>query len=402
MKPMAFHVAAFLVLLGLCSEGSAARAKTIPVNPNVCDFGVVRTGEAVRHIFLIENKKARKPVEIKAARSSCDDVQILSYPRIIAPGETGKLELRWIPSRPGRVSNEVWLETNLSSGTPLRFVLEGSAEGDMPREQQRPVSSKIPGEWFTRVLKKRDSSLFISVESVRRDFQQETPPRIVDIRSQEAFDQSRIPGSLNMPLFSVRSREFLKSSRIIIVGSAHDYGKLESECRRLRDLGFTASILEGGIDHWTHTGYPVEGTLTSGQRLNSVSPREFFEERHFENWVLVNACQLKREEGRYFIPQAHLLMNPEKTEELVSRLNELVSIQKESHNIFLIFFDDNGGDVLRLARALRNSEYKNAYFLDGGIEGYRTFLEDQAALVRAQSDTGKEAMAPCPNCPHVK
>jgi hypothetical protein len=116
----------------------------------------------------------------------------------------------------------------------------------------------------------------------------------------------------------------------------------------------------------------------------------------------VNACQSKREEGIYFIPQAHLLSNPEKTETLVSNLKEAVSIQKGSHNISLILFDDNGGDIGRLAKALRNSELKNTFFLEGGIEGYRMFLESQAAIVRSQSGTGQEAAARCPNCPQAK
>lgn len=401
MRCVPVYAAAILVLLGLWAQGTPALAESRPDTPKTFDFGVVETGNEARHGFLIRNGSKRDSIEITAARSSCDCVQIVSYPQTIAPGETGKLELRWIPSGPGRASNVVLLETRASSGSTLHFTLEGTARGEMPEERKRLQSSPIPGEWFTRISRKRDRSLLISVESLRRGIEQDDPIRIVDVRRPEDFERSRIPGSLNIPRFALQTKESLKSSHIVIVGEGYDYGGLESRCRELRDLGFTASILEGGLAGWMQNGHPAEGAFARGRPVKTIGPREFFEERHFEDWIIVNACNSKWDEGLYFIPQAHLLQGPQTTEQLVSKLGELVSSRK-GNNVSLILFDDDGSDLHRLGNALREFELQDIYFLEGGVEAYRAFLENQAALVQHQSNAGKEAGAQCPSCPPLQ
>ena len=55
--------------------------------------------------------------------------------------------------------------------------------------------------------------------------------------SEWAFTEAHIPGSINMPLYAVKTKTFLKSVPVVLVNEGFRYAELESECRRLAERG---------------------------------------------------------------------------------------------------------------------------------------------------------------------
>ncbi len=93
--------------------------------------------------------------------------------------------------------------------------------------------SKIPEELIARKLKKHDPSLAISVEAVRYKLKRNQKLTLVDVRSRQDFERLHIPGSINIPLYAVKTKTYLKSAPVVLVNEGFRYVELENECRRL-------------------------------------------------------------------------------------------------------------------------------------------------------------------------
>jgi hypothetical protein len=67
---------------------------------------------------------------------------------------------------------------------------------------------EIPEELIARKLKTHDPSLAISVDAVFYKIKRNQPLTLVDVRRQQDFDQLYIPGSINIPLYAVKTKTY--------------------------------------------------------------------------------------------------------------------------------------------------------------------------------------------------
>lgn len=233
---------------------------------------------------------------------------------------------------------------------------------------------KISSELIHRQLIKRDPSLSISVETVLQKIKTRQKMVLVDVRDKEAFERLRIPGSLNIPLYVIKAKPFLRLSPLVVVNEGFRYSQLEKECKKLRNAGFTVSILNGGLNSWGQKGGLLEGDLLALRACKAISPRIFFQEKDYENWIILDVSREKKPESQYLMPYAlHIpILNCLEGPELRRR------ISKSKPNPFLsvLIFNENGTRYERFAKALRRADLVNAFFLKGGLRAYRRFLED--------------------------
>ncbi len=105
----------------------------------------------------------------------------------------------------------------------------------------------------------------ISIESLKKLLQEKIPVKIVDIRSQENFDQWHIPGSELLPVNSALQETddnifidigFTSDLPVIVVCQEGFLSRKATE--QLRDLDIEAYSLEGGIKHWTRVWNTAE------------------------------------------------------------------------------------------------------------------------------------------------
>jgi len=244
MTQRIFIALTLCVLVGLLTHPHVSATEHTSGYEDVFDFGTASMdSQEIRSVFVIPNERSGT-LKIETASSSCEFVQILSYPQEIPPYENSDLELRLIPSEPGKVKCEILLETKNSPDAVLRYALKGIIEGGISGEKKNRSHLDIPSELITRKLRKRNPAFAIFVESVLRKLKKKQEIVLIDVRNREEFEKFRIPGSINIPLFAIKTKTFLKRKPLVLINEGESYRPLEQECKRLRDTGFTVSILK--------------------------------------------------------------------------------------------------------------------------------------------------------------
>ncbi len=92
---------------------------------------------------------------------------------------------------------------------------------------------------------------------------------VVDTRAPFDYAGGRIPGSINLPGSSIRTRKGLvPPDRDVLIVAADDDHAVEG-CRTAQALGFpVAGYVLGGFDAWADADYPVD-TISDGMGLPS-------------------------------------------------------------------------------------------------------------------------------------
>ena len=261
-----------LHLLAILAAPVTLLAATPPPSPSAVrlahhDFGLITLGREVRHEFLVLNTST-VPVSVKSVAASCDCLQVTSVSSNIPAGAAGRLAVVVRPKTTGFVDYSVALEMIPGGGTKM-FTLSGKT---------------VVGE--TRPL--GTNRLVSAQELLTRQAAGETLC-LVDIRGQAAYRLARIPGSLNLPLFTVKTRTFLRSKRVILVNEGCEHDSLSAECDKLAAAGFVAPrVLDGGVRAWQQAGGPLEGEDLVSSRLATITSAQFYF-GHADNLWLVAA-----------------------------------------------------------------------------------------------------------------
>lgn len=133
----------------------------------------------------------------------------------------------------------------------------------------------------------RDRSLWVTVAEARACQDSGQEMTLVDVRSEAAFSESRISGSIWMPLHFVKTKEFLRSQVVLLAGLAGDWAQLEGEVRALRGKGFDSTFaIDGGVPGWRRAGLPMEG---GGRGLDQMEVASIWGLRFYPEvrWVVV-------------------------------------------------------------------------------------------------------------------
>lgn len=234
--------------------------------------------------------------------------------------------------------------------------------------------------------KYRSSDLLISLDSIPIDPDRQQQALLIDIRPAEQFAKLRIPGSLNMPLFAIKTKPFLKRNALIILDEGYRYLPIAEECALLRKAGFRVWILNGGLYVWSRSGMPLQGEDRARQRLNRVPPVHFFQERDLGDWIVLDVS-----EGRP--PGSHALFSsslslPYKKDD-TRFLCEYEKLLKGRHfpgvpRILMV--DERGQSYDRLERLIQATSFKDVFFLEGGRAAYRKFLVNNKAAATKKPD----------------
>jgi rhodanese-related sulfurtransferase len=390
-----FIMVLFLSIL-IVKPSMAAKQKN-QEGANSFDFGMVSGDAENRRTFSIPNGRG-ETLRILKAESPCDGLQIVSYPQEIAPRQKGELTVRWLPCQPGEKICKILLETDNPANRSLSFEVKAFIRSGTTSVEIAPTLTKIPAEWITRKVRKRDPSLVVSMESVQKELKARPETVLVDVRPKSEFEKVRIPGSINVDLSAVKSKAFLKGKPVVLISEGYHYGPLEGETRVLRDSGFTASILDGGLAGWRQKKGPLEGDAFAQMDLNRVPPQIFSQERSYDHWVVVDASKADKRVATYLLPESVPLDLANDPGKIAEQVKTVVAKQKNAPFLSILVFDDGGNDYERMERALSNAGITNLFFLQGGIAGYRAFLEQQASILQP-SQQPKKTVNRCGSCP---
>ena len=108
------------------------------------------------------------------------------------------------------------------------------------------------------LLVTRSSALPAEVDVARAHEMYEQGALLLDVRTQQEWDEGRIPGSVLIPLDELPDRlgELPRDENIVVVCRSGNRSKEGTAI--LRDAGFEhVTCMRGGIREWAAAGYPV-------------------------------------------------------------------------------------------------------------------------------------------------
>jgi len=230
----------------------------------------------------------------------------------------------------------------------------------------------IPDELIARNLKAHDPSLATSVEAVLYKLKRNQPLTLVDVRRGEDFERLHIPGSINMALYAVKTKSYLKSVPVVLVNEGFRYAALESECRRLAERGYQVTILDGGLPAWKRQGGQLIGDLFALDEMKAVSPQAFFRAKDYETTLVLDiSLQPGAASGR-LIPYAKHFPVLDDPDGLLPELKKLITKNKRFQTV--IIFSETG-EGYEKAESIMSRQGIDTYHLQGGLAGYQKYLE---------------------------
>ncbi|RPI79565.1 MAG: rhodanese-like domain-containing protein [Desulfobacteraceae bacterium] len=260
-----------------------------------------------------------------------------------------------------------------------------------------PVDS-IPKEWLKSGFKQHDFSMYIRVEEILKQTIQKNDYILIDVRAAEEYQKVRIPDSLNIPLFAVKTKTYLKPKSIVLFNEGYAWEALETECRRLKELGFNVKILTGGLNAWKNKGGEFAGDTAALEGIDRIPARDFFIEKNYQNWTVINTSSVVSADARLWVPFAvHIPFKNEK--QFTALLGNLLAKEKTAPNPWLIILNENGKEYKAIEQTIQKKQILNLFFLKNGLAGYKEFL-DQQNPSKNNKGPAKTSTAKCPTCPN--
>jgi len=256
-----------------------------------------------------------------------------------------------------------------------------------------------------KISQNKFSEFSVSVEKVLRKHRNDWI-FLVDVRPENAYEALKIPGSLNVPLHAVKTRPFLKTKPIVLVNDGYANLLLETECRRLKEKGFTAAFLKGGLNAWQYKKGPLEGDLLAARAFSTVSARTYHQEKATKNTIVIDISAAQGDTSNTLIPDAvhlpaigRLAKQPIKTVS-AGDLKAAVSDLKTMPNDALLITSRDGEGYASVEKIIEAADLGPVFYLEGGLQAYRRFL-DHLALSRQPMEKRIKTINECEPCSQI-
>lgn len=260
--------------------------------------------------------------------------------------------------------------------------------------QAQSLNNQAPAS----TVKKRNPAFAISAAAVFHKLKENQTITLIDVRGKDQFEIVHIPGSINIPLYAVKTKTYLKSTPLILINEGYHYEPLERECAYLRKAGFQAWILFGGLYHWKQKGGPLQGDHFKQEELNKVPPPIFFTEKAYEDWLIIDMAPTKNAKASSLISRSTHIPFSNNAAVFTATLQKTTAQRKGNPLRSLIFFNETGEGYDTVERVLHKAGYTEVFFLKGGLEAYDRFVTN-LALIRQARENAKRTIKRCINCP---
>jgi len=238
-------------------------------------------------------------------------------------------------------------------------------------------------------LKTHNLSFAVSVDSVLHNIKRKKDVHLIDVRGSREFDAVHIPGSINIPLYLIKAKPFLKTGRLVLVDNGYLYGLLADECEKLAENGFHVSILWGGLNAWKEKGMDFEGDMFAVRQFGRVSSRDVFLEKYFKERTIINVAPEHSSLSAQLFPEARHA--PDLTGDL---LIEIAAEKAPAVFSSILIFNENGMGYDAMEDIVNKAGVGNVFYLTGGLDAYAGFLRN-IALSNAPPETRARSVGNC-------
>jgi rhodanese-related sulfurtransferase len=247
----------------------------------------------------------------------------------------------------------------------------------------------------TRDPQNRDAAYLVPAHSIIQKVKKGQNLTLVDIRSKVEFEKVRITGSINVPIYFIKTKTYLKSKPVILVNAGFARRELMAECRSLSKLGFKVHILDGGLLAWHRKNGRLTGDLTHLQAYTRITPAALHREIDKARIVAVDVSPKSAPEAKeLFGGTIHI---PYGTQAFTKTMHR--KMEKESQ-ARLVVYNQNGEDYLEIRQSLGRKGAHSVFYLEGGLDAYKKYTENYALLYKTREERLKSTS--CNNCGPVK
>jgi rhodanese-related sulfurtransferase len=233
----------------------------------------------------------------------------------------------------------------------------------------------VAADYRTNKSYRTCNTLSISPDEVLHKSRQKQALILVDVRPAEDFARLHIPGSLSIPLYAVKTKEYLKTSLLVLVNEGFQYDLLIDECRQLKDAGFAVRILDGGIAGWAQQRKVLAGDLFALKELRMILPQVFFPEKNSNRLTAINISPVVTEIARESMPDALHIPLTTGPLEWTRKLNRSLTNHRDRRFLSVLILSQTGQGYETASQRLAGLDV-NAFYLQGGVAGYRRYLDD--------------------------
>jgi len=203
---------------------------------------------------------------------------------------------------------------------------------------------------------------------------------VVDIRSTDQYASWHVPGSLNIPEYAVKTKTYLKPTHLVLMDDGLSNLALMSACKSLLATGFkNVSIVEGGVQRWRQ----LIGTRRDRQavdRMQLITPKQYLTVMNEYRWLVI-ALDVDLTATKSLFGRSHYLVHSESGGELSHQLDLLKKKNGSLQNHRLLVVNQKGNDYSKLDRHALTSQLDSVYFMEGGLEEYRSYLSMHSAMI---------------------
>jgi len=236
----------------------------------------------------------------------------------------------------------------------------------------------------------------ISAKSIISKLNENKDIVLVDVRDGKDFEKVRIPGSLNIPLFALKTKAFLKKGNLILVNQGYKYKELERECGRLREKGFSVRVLYGGLNSWREEGGTLEGDARAIKALNRISPSDLFSEKDDEDRMAISLSKTRGPDAASLIPNS-ISIPFDNEKDLAVKLKGVLTRRNTDSPFSILIFDKKGEQYEKVEKAVQETKAGNVFYLTGGLEAYKEFLDRQSMMGNVEK-VGSDESTGCGTC----
>ena len=245
-------------------------------------------------------------------------------------------------------------------------------------------------------LSKCSSDFLVSTLELVGEIQNGKHLIIIDVRGKKDFDQFQINQSINIPLYALKTKEFLKSEKIILVNQGFDSRLLVEECEKLRQVGFdNVLVLDGGLKGWRDAGGRLKGDYFEIQKLDNITPKQIATRNNVGCWLAVDIASEKSIDNKSYPEALTHIPFTDNERSFIDQIRDLVTTDKDMHQPNIVMMNASGDGYDQVKKLLRKNGLRKVFFLEGGVKGLHAFMRDHTAMLESK----KKRIKKCASCP---